>query len=291
MTIDELLELAKNGEHECCEKCVFSPNDPKNANAINYGELNFGINCQTDAFDHNNENKSPLAMLILQDPWAKGPRETGKICLTCNAMFDATALQGKKIFDAVFGVECGYFLRRIYQTNAVLHGRGINEARVPQLAKDEKKQIKRQIDKQRKQALENCQGLLALQIKKLNPRIIITSGKFAFDSFKKTCVSNSINIINDNNIPPGMSVFNWNDKIIFKTFHVGQQALNRHAAPIFDKHPDILDRLQLSPAMKELTELNGQYQLNASVKGMRVMLRHWIYIADAIRSAEASLPK
>lgn len=140
-TLDDLLSRAGAKSLTACIPCPLRGSDV------------FGRPCPEHyATEHAD------VMFVAKDPGAGGPQNTGVLCAYHNAPFDDTAAYKKTLLD-----EAGVDAKRIYSTNACMHGAPGNQG--PPGA-----------------AFRACAEVLRRQIEVVDPRLIVTHGKEALKS-------------------------------------------------------------------------------------------------------------
>jgi uracil-DNA glycosylase len=283
MEISQILEQAEKGDLECCSGCFWSPkNNPSIA---------FGKSCTEHGLDWQSKNRVN-SMYIVQDPGDTTPQNTGILCSAHNSKnsSDKSAQQSIKLWSATVSLdysnpEKGGYMKNNYWTNAMMHGAG------------KQSKTKHLRDKNIMESVANifCSNVLKLQILALQPKVIIANGKIAVNSLYE------IGILKKNwdslrrNFDKGAyqeTVFKWNDMqevTVFCTYHpagrVVNQTLSRLYSPETEKYlKEKIDKLKSTKAVNDfLQEYNTK---NATSKGMRYLLNHWLDIGEKIRKEQ-----
>lgn len=274
----QLLEEAKLGTHTGCKDCPWNPRT--------VGPISFGESCEEHGVSWSAPGNA-VSMQIVQDPAGTTPEKTGRLCFVHNSknLSDKTAQHAYDLWKATVSFDNNEsldpFLKNHYWTNALLHGADKNDPR-----KLRKSGI---MEKARK----CCKQLLHEQIKSLSPKVILANGECAakslyeigfissrWEDFKQEFAQRPYKEIKK--LSSGESV------IIFCTFHTAITPINTHIAKLYSPRiqsnlDERLDKYKSYP--KVASFLNNYSSDNATGKGMRVLLLHWVDIGRAIRDA------
>ncbi len=269
MNIKTLLKKAEAGTLEECKGCPWK----------RYKECAFGTSCIHHGLNWK-KNQKALVMIIFQDPAGTTPHKTGNLCLVHNAKnpTDKTAQLALHLWKAAVSFEtdsCGTdkYMKKTYLTNATMHG---------VLTKDSKK---------REKARKKCAEVLKLQIKALQPEIIIAMGKEAVDSlYEIGVIKKNWNEIKRESYSPDKAykvyserVLSWEnltDTIVFCTYHTALKVVNQTLSKF--SHGRIERKIKNKKAIKEFLEIYSDLE-NKTARGMRFLLNHWIEIGKEIR--------
>jgi len=233
----------------------------------------FGTSCLNPIhgfFDWHLGDKGILTFLVLQDPGAGGPNNTGHLCFPCNAEAarrDATARNGLKLWNAVFGADANHYRNSLYQTNAIMHGcDGLTNA-------------------QKEEARQACMHVLQQQWDLAQPAVTVAASSLAWRSMEAIMRNQGGWRKDETGVPKGMHVHRHDEdgRVAICTFHPGNRPNKKHVVPCYEKR--IFEDLSLTDKMIALIKMDT-IQASSHTLAMRVKLRHWIFIADEVRSAE-----
>lgn len=280
MKISQILEKAEKGDLECCSKCCWSPKQNPS--------IAFGKSCVEHGLDWQSKNRVN-SMYIVQDPGDTTPQNTGRLCAVHNSKnsSDKSAQQSNKLWGAAVSLEynnpeANGYMKENYWTNAIMHGAG----------KSSNTEHLRDNNIINSVANIFCSNVLKLQILALQPKVIIANGKIAVNSlYKIGILRKDWDILRRNFDKEAYqeSISKWNDMpefTVFCTYHpagrVVNQTLSRAYKPETEEYLKAkIDKLKSKKAVNDfLQEYNTE---NATSKGMRYLLNHWLDIGEKIR--------
>ena len=280
MKISEILKNAETGSLCGCNGCPWSP--------VNDSGGGFGVSCRVHGVDWVNTSKVN-SFYIAEDPANTTPHKTGRLCAVDNAVnaSDYTAQHHLRLWNATVSMQddtpdAGGYLKQNYWTNAIMHGAAKNTNN----------------RKYKKEAQEHCTKILALQLEALNPNVIIASGETAVNSLHK------IGLINykwsDINYRFAEGAYqedikqwrNMNDLTVFCTYHTSKGVVNRTLSRP-NRYDSIktealiqkkLEKLDDKASVEQFLLFYGNPEKDATARGMRYLLNHWLDMGPVIRS-------
>lgn len=279
MTLAELLALAKEGALPACADCPWSPRtEPL---------VGFGISCD----EHGIRWQSAVianSMLVFQDPADTTPHETGRLCAVHNANnpSDKTAQQILALWNATVSLATdnpaeGGYLKAHYWTNSIMHGASESTGLRSPLVMS--------------RARQHCQNVLREQITLLRPRVLIATGKEAFDSLFKLGLAPKDWSKARLEFPNGAYHYRnerWlsgSPIHICSTYHTAAKVVNQTLSRSYDEScteksiQEKADGLPNPPSIRHFLERHGDPVNRATDRGMRYLLNHWIDIGIKIR--------
>jgi uracil-DNA glycosylase len=280
MKISQILEKAENGDLECCSECFWSPKK----NPL----IAFGKSCAEHGLDWKSKNKVN-SMYIVQDPGNTVPDKTGRLCAVHNSKnsSDKSAQQSNKLWGAAVSLEydnpeANGYMKENYWTNAIMHGAGKS-------SNTENLRNKNIIESV---ANDFCSNVLKLQISALQPKVIIANGKIAVNSLYEIGILRKNWDILRHSFDKGAyqeTIFKWNDMqefTVFCTYHPAGRVVNQTLSREYKSKTEEylkakIDKLESKKAVNNfLQEYSTE---NATSKGMRYLLNHWLDIGEKIR--------
>lgn len=280
MKIPQILKQAEKGDLECCSKCFWSPKQNPS--------IAFGKSCVEHGFDWKSQNRAN-SMYIVQDPGDTTPQNTGRLCAVHNSKnsSDKSAQQSVKLWSATVSLdydnpEKDGYMRDNYWTNAILHGAGKS-------SNTENLRNKNIIE----YVAKSCSNVLKLQILALQPKVIIANGKVAVNSLYNIGLLRKNWDILRYSFNKGAyqeTVSKWNDMpefTVFCTYHPAARVVNQTLSKLYKPETEEylktkIDKLEPTKSVNDfLQEYNNTE--NATSKGMRYLLNHWLDIGEKIR--------
>lgn len=281
MRITELLALAKRGSLEACSGCPWSPQvEPS---------VGFGASCTEHGVNWTTASDA-VSMLIVQDPADTTPHQSGRLCAVHNAAnpSDKTAQQNLLLWNATVSLQtdspdAGGYLKKHYWTNSIMHGAsgntGLREKPIMS------------------QARAHCSKVLEAQIRALRPRVIIATGMEAVNSL------NEIGLISGNwsairyQLREGayhQQTPNWLGEHpidVYGTYHTAARVVNQTLSRMYhsvETEALIREKTRAIGEPQSVLEFLVKYnrhERNATDRGMRFLLNHWLDIGAGIRRA------
>jgi len=274
--IAHVLTEAQRGTHEACSGCPWSP--------LLLPDVGFGTSCEEHGVRWS-AGEQPISMQIVQDPGNTTPQKTMKLCFVCNKAnpTDRTAQNNDALWQTAVADTDEQYLRSHYWTNAMMHGASGAARNDHDLAA----------------AHLHCQGVLAAQIDALAPRVIIASGKVAADSLYALGLLSSRWDAFRRGFAEGAyheaTTRNGRTIHVYCTYHTAARAVNTVAAPLYSPHTDALlqRKAEATGRIDQVQAFLAPYagRQDATSRGLRVLLLHWLDIGTAIRDAAHRAPE
>ncbi|MDP2683329.1 MAG: hypothetical protein Q8P28_11140 [Deltaproteobacteria bacterium] len=277
--ITDILKQAEHGLLDCCKECPWSP--------IDEPSVGFGVSCTVHGMNWNIENKAN-SMIMVQDPGDTTPHRTGRLCAVHNAEnpTDKTAQQNLQLWKAAVSLnwdapEDDEYLKKHYWTNTIMHGASA-ETGLRERSKFET-------------ARECCSDVLALQILALKPKVLIASGTVAVNNLHDIGViaRNWASIRHEFNAGAYCEEVNsWRGLPLFKvfcTYHTSAGVVNRTLSRKYDSVKTeklIAEKSKMLNSTESIIGFLSSYgkpASNATDRGMRFLLNHWLDIGLEIR--------
>ena len=275
-SIAHVLAQAQRGAHESCSGCPWNP--------LLLPGVGFGTSCEEHGVRWS-AGEQPISMQIVQDPGNTTPQKTMKLCFVCNKEnpTDRTAQNNDALWQAAVADTGEPYLRSHYWTNAMMHGASGAARNDQDLAA----------------AHLHCQGVLAAQIDALAPRVIIASGKAAAESLHALGLLSSRWDVFRRGFAEGayheITTRNGRTIHVYCTYHTAARAVNTVAAPLHSPHTDALLRRKAEAVgrVDQVQAFLAPYagRQDATSRGLRVLLLHWLDIGAAIRDAAHREPE
>lgn len=286
MTISEVLNQAERGALEHCLECPRSPNNNQSVSfgasciihGLNWKKKNgansFGTSCIIHRLNWKKKNRAN-SMLIAQDPGNAEPETTSVLCAR---NYDTTAMQQIKLWGATVArdyhnPEKDGYMKKHYWTNAIMHGSHDNNTM--------------------EQARKCCAEVLASQIQALQPKVIVASGKKAFESLRQIGILKGRWDAIKKEFDKGAcqrAVHNWrniSEFTVFCTYHTAARAVNNRGAARYTIETEqyIEEKIKnLDPVnLKSVKEFLLEHNPEGGGRGMCYLLNHWLDIGKKIR--------
>lgn len=280
MSISTILDKAKQGELESCRGCPWSP---KRTHSVG-----FGVSCVEHGLNWKLDEKAN-SMNIMQDPGGTTPMVTGRLCAVHNSKnsSDKTARNYVSLWESAVSLksgdlEHGGYLKKHYAANALMHGAtvesGLRDKSVVQTVRS------------------HCSRVLEEQILSVRPNVIIAMGVDSVNSLY------DIGLIS-RNWPQIRRAFGqgayceavngWRNTEPFKvfcTYHTSAGIVNRTISRLYDRDKterlikEKLDKLPSPESVRNFLYQHSNIECNASHRGMRFLLSHWLDIGVEIRA-------
>lgn len=278
MNISKVLEQAEKGDLECCSKCFWSPKQNPS--------IAFGKSCIEHGLDWQFKNKAN-SMYIVRDPGDTTPQNTGRLCAVHNSnnSSDKSAQQSIKLWAAAVSLdysnpEKDEYMSNNYWTNAIMHGAG-------------KSSDTAHLKKNRDSVAKTCSNILKLQILALQPKVIIANGKTAVNSLYEIGILEKNWDILRHNFDKGAYqeiVSQWSNLpkfTVFCTYHPAARVVNQTLSKAYNSKTEkyLKEKISQLEPTDSIEQFLTEYKdiENATSKGMRYLLNHWIDIGIKIR--------
>lgn len=268
MTMEKLLDAAKEGTHPGCSGCPWNPGL--------VGKIAFGKSCCAHGLDWSLPTTA-VSMQIVQDPAGTTPEINETLCAVCNKekKTDRTAQHSFDLWNAAIGQQK---FKGHYWANAIMHGAS-----------------KKELRDNMKMASRCCTKVLQDQIYQLSPKVIIASGEVAANAlydlkllkkrwgkFRKDFSRQAYR--------EEVSLNSGSQTVIYCTYHTAVKVVNQTVSRLYSDSVETLlaERLKAlsnPPAAKDF--LNKYNETSTTGKGMRVLLLHWLEIGEGIQRAWA----
>lgn len=281
MSIIQFLEQAELGALDTCRECPWSPK--RNTS------IGFGVSCIEHGLDWTKESLAN-SMLIAQDPGDTTPHTTGRLCTVHNSknQTDKTAQQNLELWKTAVSLnaenpEASGYLKKHYWLNSIMHGAsastGLRDKAIMETAR------------------KHCSKVLEAQIRMLRPKVVIATGLQPTNSlYDIGLISRNWSDLRHNfssgaYMEKNSSWFDDKSISVYSTYHTSARVVNQTLSRSynFDIEKSIKNKIvahKLETQDSIIGFLSKYHDMsNATHRGMRYLLNHWLDIGVGIRTA------